>query len=358
MRVHAPRAVVPLIIERIAFGGAGIGRLSDGRVCFVSGVIPGEKVRVRIRKTHPSYVEADLEEILESSSDRVEPRCPVFGCCGGCHYQHLSYAKQLTTKTAQVSEVLQRIGAISNPRVEPIVPSPAPFGYRNRITVRSQSGRVGFFRLGSHRIVEVSECAIATKPVNALLAGLRSSRRKDGDYPLREPSEFRGFRQVNDAVADRLLDIVEEMAQPGGQLLVDAYCGAGFFAKRLAPLFQLTIGIEWSLDATRLARHAAGSKEIYLLGDVKDHLVAALDAGPARATTLLVDPPREGLPRQVLDTIRRRLPSRLIYVSCNPATLARDIKQFGRLYTLSRVCPIDMFPQTAEIEVAASLQKT
>ena len=106
---------------------------------------------------------------------------------------------------------------------------------------------------------------IATKAVNALLAGLRSSRRKDGDYPLREPSRFRGFRQVNDAVADRLLDIVEEMAQPGGQLLVDAYCGAGFFAKRLAPLFQLTIGIEWSLDAARLARHGAGSGEIYLL---------------------------------------------------------------------------------------------
>ena len=94
------------------------------------------------------------------------------------------------------------------------------------------------------------------------------------------------------------------------------------------------------------------------LGDVKNHLVAALDAGAAQATTLLVDPPREGLSRQVLETIRCRLPARLIYVSCNPATLARDIKQFGRLYAVRRVCPIDMFPQTAEIEVVASLDKT
>ncbi len=347
----------PLAIERLAFGGAGIGRLANGKVCFVPRVIPGEKVIARIRAKHASYVEADLEKIVESSPDRVEPKCPVYGRCGGCQYQHLSYARQLAIKGEQVAEVLRRLGAIPNPPVEPMVPSPVQFHYRNRITVHSKSGRVGFFGPRSRRIIEVSQCPIATERVNELLAALRASRPKDGEHPLREPSEFRGFRQVNDAVANRLLEIVEEMARPGGRLLVDAYCGAGFFARRLAALFELTIGIEWSADAIRAARHRAGAQEIYLLGDVKRHLGPASRPRPAESTTLLLDPPEEGLEKEILETLASRKPSRLIYVSCNPATLARDIKYLSRLYALRRACPVDMFPQTAEIEVAAFLEK-
>jgi tRNA/tmRNA/rRNA uracil-C5-methylase (TrmA/RlmC/RlmD family) len=348
---------VLLVIERLAFGGAGIARLSDGKVCFVSGVVPGEKVRVSIRAEHASYVEADLEEIVEPSPDRVKPKCPVYGRCGGCHYQHLSYARELAIKTDQVAEVLQRLGGVASAPVEPIAPSPQQFYYRNRIAVHAKFGHVGFYRARSRRIVEVSQCAIATEHVNALLGELRSSRPKDGEYPLREPAAFRGFRQVNDAVAACLGGIVEEMARPGGQLLVDAYCGAGFFAKQLTALFELTIGIEWSADAIRIARQQAGSREIYLSGDVRRHLVPALDAAPADGTTLLVDPPEEGLEKDLLDTIESRRPSRLIYVSCNPATLARDIRRLARTYVLKRVCPVDMFPQTAEIEAAVLLHR-
>ncbi|HEY5706534.1 MAG TPA: TRAM domain-containing protein [Terrimicrobiaceae bacterium] len=346
---------VPLAIERVAFGGAGIGRLANGKICFVPRVIPGEQVKATIRTRHASYVEADLKEVVEPSPDRVKPKCPVYGRCGGCHYQHISYPRQLAIKSEQIFEVLRRLGGIPDPPVEPIVPSPVQFNYRNRITAHSKSGRIGFFGPRSHRIVEVSQCPIATEPVNALLATLRESRPKDGEYPLREPSAFRGFRQVNDAVADRLLELVEEMAQPGARLLVDAYCGAGFFAKRLAALFEMTIGIEWSVDAVRAARQGAGAREIYLLGDVKRHLVPALAAAPAESTTLLLDPPEEGLGQEVLKIVALRQPSRLIYVSCNPATLARDIKYLGGRYALRRVCPVDMFPQTAEIEVATLL---
>jgi tRNA/tmRNA/rRNA uracil-C5-methylase (TrmA/RlmC/RlmD family) len=351
------KADVLLAIERLAFGGAGVARLSNGKICFVSGVIPGEKVRAQLRAERASYAEADLKEIIEPSPDRAKPKCPVYGRCGGCHYQHLSYAGQLAIKTQQLAEVLKRLGGVSNPPVEPIAPSPFQFHYRNRVTVHSRSGRVGFFRARSRRIVEVSHCPIATERVNALLRALRSSNPKDGEYPLREPSAFRGFRQVNDSVADCLAGIVEEMARPGGKLFVDAYCGAGFFAKRVAALFDQTIGIEWSTDAIRIARQGAGSREIYLSGDVKRHLVPALDAAPADGTTLLVDPPEEGVEKNVLETIRSRRPSRLIYVSCNPATLARDIRYLAGTYALKRVCPVDMFPQTAEIETAALLHR-
>jgi 23S rRNA (uracil1939-C5)-methyltransferase len=344
-------------VERVAFGGSGIGRLADGKVCFIPYVIPGEKVKARIRSTHSNYVEADLSEVIEVSPDRVDPKCPVFGRCGGCHYQNISYAKQLTLKSAQVAEVLQRLGGIPAAPVEPIIPSPLEFHYRNRITVHSKSGRVGFFGSRTRRIVEVKECPIATEHVNALLGKLRSSQPKDGAYPLREFSDYRGFRQVNDAAAERLLEIVEEVARPGNRLLVDAYCGAGFFARRLADLFELTIGIEWSTDAIRAAREKAGPREIYLLGDVKRHLVPALAAGPSESTTLLLDPPEAGLEGEVLETIASEHPQCLIYVSCNPATLARDLKYLARSYVLGRVCPLDMFPQTSEIEVVAVLEK-
>ncbi len=330
---------------------------ASGKICFVSGVIPGEKVRAQVRAEHASYAEADLKEVVEPSADRMKPRCPVYGRCGGCHYQHLSYPGQLAIKTEQVAEILKRLGGVPNPKVEPMVPSPEQFHYRNRITVHTRSGRIGFFRPRSRRIVEVSHCPIATERVNALLGELRSSHPKDGEYPLREPSAFRGFRQVNDAVADRLAGVVEEMARPGGKLFVDAYCGAGFFAKRLTALFDLTIGIEWSTDAIRIARQEAGSREIYLSGDVRRHLVPALDAAPADCTTLLVDPPEEGVEKDVLEAVESRRPSRLIYVSCNPATLARDVRHLASSYALERVCPVDMFPQTAEIEAAALLRR-
>ena len=173
---------------------------------------------------------------------------------------------------------------------------------------------------------------------------------------MREFSDYRGFRQVNDAVAQQLLEVVVEMARPGNRLLVDAYCGAGFFASRLAEFFELTIGIEWSPDALRAARENAGPREIYLLGDVKRHLVPALTAAPSESTTLLLDPPEDGLNAEVLETIASKHPRRLIYVSCNPATLARDLKYLARRYVLRRVCPLDMFPQTSEIEAAALLE--
>ena len=126
---------------------------------------------------------------------------------------------------------------------------------------------------------------------------------------------------------------------------------------QITSIFELTIGIEWSRDAIRAAREKAGSGEIYLLGDVKRHLVPALAAAPVESTTLLLDPPEAGLEAEVLEIIASKHPQRLIYVSCNPATLARDLKNLVRRYVLRRVCPLDMFPQTSEIEVVAVLEK-
>jgi len=341
-----------LVVERVAFGGKGLGRV-EGKVCFVPRVLPGERVAVQIRHRKAGYMEADLAKVLEASPDRIKPPCPVYGRCGGCHYQHATYERQLLLKWEQVEEVLRRLGGIRDVEIEPVAPSPLEFHYRNRITVHVKGGRVGFYGARSRKIIEISQCPIASAAVNAQLAEFRASSPPDGEHALREPHEFRGFRQVNDAQAPTLLEIVAEYAHPGGELLVDGYCGAGFFAKRLKPLFKLTIGIEWSADAVRAARAGVGEDEIYLLGDIKRHLAPALAAAPPESTMLLLDPPAEGLHEEVVSLILARRPQRLIYVSCNPSTLARDLKRLGAQYRPLRIRPVDMFPQTAEIEVAA-----
>jgi len=346
----------PLVVEQVAFGGQGLVRLENGKVCFVPRVIPGERVTVRILREKAGYTEADLAGLVEVSPDRVSPKCPVFGRCGGCQYQHMTYARQLTLKRDQVADVLRRLGGVEGLAVEPTAPSPNEYAYRNRVTVHARKGVVGFFGARSRNVVDVSACPISTDAVNALLAELRTSRPRDGEYPLREPGEFRGFRQVNDSVAVALAEVVADMAAPGGALLVDAYCGAGFFAARLKEMFGQTVGIEWSADAIRAAREKAGEREKYLLGDVKRHLVAAMDFAPAEGTTVLLDPPAEGLEPEVIAMLLQRRPARLICVSCNPGTLARDIKRLGGTYRVKRARPVDMFPQTAEIEVATLLE--
>jgi 23S rRNA (uracil1939-C5)-methyltransferase len=346
-----------LVVEQIAFGGKGLGRLDSGKVCFVPGVIPGERVVVRIQRERASYAEAGLERVVEASPDRIAPECRVYGRCGGCRYQHITYEGQLEIKRGQVADVLRRLGGVADVKVEPTVPSPDQFGYRNRVTVHVRRGVVGFFSEGSNRVVNVTRCPIATAAVNALLADLRASRPRDGEYPLREPGEFRGFRQVNDGAAQALQEVVADFAAPGGGLLVDAYCGAGFFAKRLRTMFRLVIGIEWSTDAVRAARENTRAEEIYLLGDVQRHLPAALGAAEAAETTVLLDPPAEGLTDGVADQLLVREPARLLYVSCDPATLARDLRRLSQKFRVVRVRPVDMFPQTAEVEVATLLEK-
>jgi tRNA/tmRNA/rRNA uracil-C5-methylase (TrmA/RlmC/RlmD family) len=354
---HSRGLDTSLVIEQVTFGGKGLGRLPSGKVCFVPRVIPGERVECRITREKSKHAEADLVRVLEASMDRVRPKCPVYGTCGGCSYQHISYGRQLAIKTQQVEDALRRLGGILSPVVHPAVASPLQYGYRNRISVHVRAGKVGFFGAKSHRVVDVAECPIASEMVNAELKLLRESQPRDGEYSLREPSDFRGFRQVNSAAGELLREAVGTFSAPGGELLVDAYCGAGFFAHHLRDHYKQVVGIEWSEDAVRAARDRRGENEIYLLGDVEHHLGAALESGPAESSTVLIDPPAEGIERGVTDRLLERAPGRIIYVSCNPATLARDIKLLSSKYRFQEARPVDMFPQTAEIEVVALLHR-
>ncbi len=358
-----------LQIQDVAFGGKGVAR-TDGKAVFVPYVIDGESVSANITREHKKFLEAELETIFTLSPHRVEPHCPYFGRCGGCVYQHIEYEHQLALKWRQVKETLRRIGGLKEPPMRPFIPSPIEYGYRNRITVHVRDGVIGFFRRDSNKLLSIERCPIARAEVNAKLAELRGSNPRDGHYTLRVIDGPRVFTQANDEVAAALLDLVDRLLATAGGTLIDAYCGAGFFAKRLRTRFDRVIGIDWDQRAIAVAREDANENEIYVAGDVDTELpkVGTVHLNrPAQsddnsqermrsiAPTIIVDPPATGLRKALVETLIERPPTQLIYVSCNPATLARDLAALKKSFRIDSITPLDMFPQTAEVEVAAEL---
>ena len=345
-----------LKVKDVAFGGKGVAR-DEGKAVFIPFTIDGEWVSAKIVREKKQFAEAELVDVRESSLHRVKPECPYFGRCGGCSYQHIDYEHQLTLKFRQVRDVLRHIGKLADVPMRPIIPSPFSYRYRNRITVHAQEGVVGFFRRESHRLIDIEACPIARPEVNDALVDLRSRRVEDGHYTLRAEPGPRVFSQANDAVADALRNLIARLIPSGQELLVDAYCGAGFFTKTLLEKFERIIGIDWDKFAIEAARENATVKETYLAGDVEEQLQRVLKTSPPAKTTVIVDPPATGLAENARRVIVDLAPATLIYVSCNPATLARDLKEMQERLTIESVTPLDMFPQTAEIEVVTHLHR-
>jgi tRNA/tmRNA/rRNA uracil-C5-methylase (TrmA/RlmC/RlmD family) len=358
--------LVDLKIEDIAFGGKGVAR-EQGKAVFVPYTIEGEMVSAEIVREKKQFAEAELVEVKQSSPNRVVPQCPYFGRCGGCAYQHIDYQHQLAIKWRQVRDALQRIGKIKDIPMRPIVPSSRQYAYRNRITVHAQNGVIGFFRRDSHQLIDIERCPISRDGVNRALAELRQQKHvRDGHYTLRASSEPRVFSQVNDEVAQSLRDLIVDLIPANQDLLIDAYCGAGFFAKALLDKFERVIGIDWDRFAIAVAKENATEKETYIAGDVEHELTRNLTALSRQVSeregnglgemTLVVDPPATGLSGAVRKAIIDLAPGTLIYVSCNPPTLARDLKELQHRFAINSITPLDMFPQSAEIEVLVHLE--
>ncbi len=334
-----------LEIADVAFGGDGVAR-HEGRVVFVPLTAPGDVVEARVVSERKGFLRAEVQRVIEPSPDREEPGCRHFGRCGGCCYQHIRYPAQLALKQKQVREALSRIGKIAEPPVSEIIPSPEPYGYRNRITVHAAGGVVGFWSRDGASLVDVDRCPIAGEQVNARLAELRARAPFEGHFSLREAGLPRsGFAQANRFLLDALRAAVTEAFAPGGEQLFEGYCGSGFFTAALAGMFR---EVEACDSDSRLLRDVPEIENVtWRHGDVGEWLPGS------KADAVLLDPPREGLPRDVIDALKRRPPARLVYVSCDPPTFARDAGRLSGALRLESVKPIDLFPQTAQIECVA-----
>jgi tRNA/tmRNA/rRNA uracil-C5-methylase (TrmA/RlmC/RlmD family) len=368
---------VRLTIEDLAFGGEGVAR-HEGRVIFVPWVIPGEVVEAEIIEEKKRFARARLRRVIEPSPDRVEPRCAYYGVCGGCQYQHLAYAAQLRVKQKQIADLFERVGGFSQAAVASIEPCPQPYGYRNRLMLRSQWNQpsdrldIGFLRLDSRLLVDIEQCAIAEPALNAQIEQLRSAPPVRGGLKtvLRVAAEGwdvprDSFFQTNFFLLPRLLEAARtELRATGARFLIDAYCGVGFFGIELAALVQQVVGVEIDRLAVRAARRNAAQREVqnveWIWGRTEEHLGALLERFAPAQTALLLDPPRTGCPAPALEQLRASGVAHVLYVSCHPATLARDLKLLcaDGVFELVRVRPFDMFPQTQHAECIAVVRRS
>ncbi len=448
--------LIDVEIQNLSPTGEGVGRWGeDQRVVFVPDTVPGDRISARLVRVKPKYAHAQLQELIEPSTHRIRPHCIVADKCGGCQWQPVDYAYQIQAKQDQVIQALERIGKFANPPVDEILAAPSPLGYRNKVTYPLSNRRshgekkvqAGYYRKGSHRIVNLNQCPVQDPLLDPLLAAIKQDLqdlewpiynekthegiirhlsmrvgRRTGeilitlvvcnddipvlgaqaaawmrDHPgivgvclninaertnrlfgnrtdcivgrpyLRE--DFAGlqfhiqantFFQVYTEQAETLLEaILAELNLKGHETVLDAYCGIGTLSLPIARQVAQVVGLEVQKEAVENAIANAALNNItnvtFQTGKVET-LLSVQDETP---DVVLVDPPRKGCSEAVIDQLLELKAPRLVYMSCNPATLARDLKALcqGGDYQLKRVQPADFFPQTAHVECAAFLER-
>lgn len=365
-----------LKIEDIAFGGEGVARIEDF-VVFVPFVALGEVVEAEVLEVKKRFARARLVRLIETSSERVEAPCRYFGECGGCQYQHIAYPVQLQLKHKQICDLFQRIGGIDAALIAPVIPCPQPYGYRNRIMIRSQWDKfkqglnIGYIRTENRLVVDIEECKIAEPALNEQITHVRAHPPPKGGIKLvlRVPPEGwevppDSFFQNNFFLLPKLVEVVKTILRQGGaRHLVDLYCGVGFFSLELADAAESFTGVELDRLAINAARRNAANRGrtngSFVAGDAAELLPGLLSKLKPEATAVLLDPPRKGCPPAMLERLREVRPAQVIYVSCHPATMARDLNILCRegVFKLTQMVPLDMFPQTAHVESVADLRR-
>ncbi|MDR0856296.1 MAG: TRAM domain-containing protein [Clostridiales bacterium] len=410
-------SVHEVTVTAVTPDGQGIARLADGMVVFIPGALPGERVTARIRSLGKKSARASLVDIVQPSPDRVVPPCPSAGDCGGCPLSHMRAAAQHAFKVQEVEAALTRIGGVPAAAAVPQFFSAAPLGYRNKITLAVAGGRVGYRNEVDGHLVEIEDCCLFAGNAGRMLAALRAAGlpcgvehavlgcygqgKREGIvlcgvgkapdaaaltallpdvalYYHRKPHADRrafvpagrtrllagtplpvgpeAFHQINEAVADMLYAQVERSvcgARPRG--ILDAYCGAGALSVRLsryAPVYGVEIDKRAVEEATARAREKKANAT-FLAADCAVGIAAVAD----KCDVAVLDPPRGGCGKGVTAALLKSNLRRLVYVSCHPATLARDLAVLRKRYGVTAVYAYDMFPQTGHVETLAVLEK-
>ena len=366
---------ISLTIHDIAFGGEGVGRIDDF-VVFVPFVLVGETVAAEIIEVKKNFARAKLLRVEQPSPERVEPECRYFGACGGCQYQHVAYPAQLRLKHKQISDLFERVGKIPSDKIAPVIPCPQPYGYRNRIMIRSQWNKpeqklnIGFIRADCGLVEDIEECKIAEPALNEQIKHVRANPPPKGGIKvvLRvQPEDWDvprdSFFQNNFFLLPKLVETVRGFLRDGGaRHLVDLYCGVGFFGIELAGAVESFVGVEYDQLAIKAARQNAATRKIsngeFVAANVEDVFPELLKKFSPEATAVILDPPRKGCQPETLQLLRETRPAQIIYVSCHPATMARDLNVLcaDGVFELARVQPLDMFPQTQHVECVADLR--
>ncbi len=396
------------------YGGETLARLPDGRAVFIPYTLPDERIQIRLVEEKERYARAELLEVLSASPARIEPRCAHFAHCGGCHYQHIPYQEQLIIKQAILKNQLERVGKLIDPPVSSMIPSPTAWNYRNHIQFHiSAKGNPGYLKHHSTQLVPIQECHLPEESLNQIWPALDleyipgldrvSLRSGEGgqdtmiilessdpkpiefavDLPLSAVHQGPGgeivlagddftivevhgfpfvvsagsFFQVNTPVAELIVDyLLDTLPLAEHTILLDVYCGVGLFSVFLAPLVKQIIGIESDPSAAEdFLYNLAGFDSVELYDVPAEDILPYLEISP---DIILLDPPRAGISKKVLDSVVSLQPDLIAYISCDPATLARDVSRLhNQGYLLQQSTPFDMFPQTYHIESVNIFQR-
>jgi tRNA/tmRNA/rRNA uracil-C5-methylase (TrmA/RlmC/RlmD family) len=379
-------------IESIAFGGEGVGRI-DNFVVFVPFAAPGDELEIEITQLKKKFVRGKILKIIKPSPTRVNPLCRYYENCGGCCYQHLKYEHQLEIKKKQVEEAFWKIGKMASPPVLETIAAPKVYHYRGKAQYHAESKsrgwKIGFLDISGGELVDIEHCEIMEETINEKIRLLRGNKqlRRNTDAQLtiwsdclpgeacEKESIIRivkdkkfivprdGFFQANLYLTDKLVDEVCRLAASDEiSTLVDAYCGNGLFSIFLSSCAENVIGIEINEKSVKYARinaENAGVKNAkFIHGDIKKVLQERFLPPENKIDLIVLDPPRIGCEKTMLKAMVALQPQKIIYISCNPATQARDVKYLNDCgYDLQSLLPLDMFPQTEHIEVIGFIEK-
>jgi tRNA/tmRNA/rRNA uracil-C5-methylase (TrmA/RlmC/RlmD family) len=385
------------LVEVTAFaaGGEGVAREASGRVLFVRGGVPGDRARVRVVEVHKRFARAEIAELVRASALRVPPSCRVHGECGGCGWQHVAYAAQLEAKRSILQDALARgAGVKPDALAAPLelTPSPEPYGTRTRARLLFRHGRVGYRRGHSHELVATSECPILAPPLARALAQLAASPPPGsgelalacGDDGAASVSGARapgftaraiwlsapggevaispgGFFQAHATLRGALADAV--LASAGrGERALELHAGAGFFTLGLAARFGELVAVESDPRAAadlraNLAR--AARTNVRVLAQRAARALRSAEVAQLAPEVVVLDPPRTGIGASEAAALARLGARRVVYVSCDPATLARDLRTLlASGYALASCRGFDLFPQTPHLEALALLDRS
>ena len=376
-------------IERILPGGMGLAH-AQGKTVFVSLAAPGDRVRVRVEREQGNVLFASIEEILAPSPLRIEPPCPYFGRCGGCDFQQLTYEAQLAAKAEIIRDCLHRIARLENVPEIVVTPSPNNWRYRMRATwqIDQDLQAIGYYERGSRRVCDVADCAVLQPELQSQLEAVRATSLDQfpvglkhldvvagengvsfapafAEFETRELSlTVRGevyrynaeaFFQINPSLLGPLVDFA--LADVSGECALDLYSGVGLFTLPLARRFSRVLAVEANPMATRFARRNLQDAELTNASVITDTVTNWFrSARSAAEDFILLDPPRAGAESAVIKGIIDLHPSAISYVSCDPATLARDLKKLiAAGYILDSIRAFDLFPQTHHVETVVRL---
>lgn len=370
-------------------GGYGLA-FAEGLTIFVALAAVGDKLRVRIREKKGKIAFAEITEVLEPSSYRQTPPCVYFGRCGGCDFQQMNYAAQLEAKVGIIRDCLQRIGKVNYEKEIPIIASPDDLNYRARAQwhVDSRRRKLGYFRRHSHDVIDVEDCPILAPALKEKLADIRRNINWEEFWAgnvevetatngtdvsvysseLIEPTDeiifeaqgekyyfnAESFFQGNRFLIDDLIRIATENA--AGDAALDLFCGVGLFTLPLARKFKRVFGVEANPKAIEFAQknveYARLSNVEFAAENVSEFLA---QTGLPEIDFVLLDPPRAGAERETIDALLKLKPRQISYVSCDPATLARDLRLLLDAYEINSITAMDLFPQTHHVETIARL---